>query len=456
MKLSELFEGRESREYFDDFTEWKEEALKLDISDEDRAFVKRAKQSSDSITISKGQAIKGHWSSLKNEGWVQKELKEEEFMNTKLDRMIAGMLRKDKVGQSDAVKAKNAYSRGFRGAFAGTGGEHTGISTSTAKYFDQGKKDGAAARKKAGEVLNAFTRNSYGEKKVNQAFEKIVKAAIAPYLEAFNRVEEDLNEANEPDLMMFVKQIAQACGARATSANTKIGERGADLTAKLSDKTKEHLAKAFLKDLGFKEAAMKGTKGSTHGDFSSDIYGSSYEHPSGVTVRVFSNFKFSPATFHIGVHASPEELAKVFGSKGDDLHEGKIKTESAESAFRRYESLKKSDAAPELLAKVLAISTSLMTEKFNAKKREYESKYAGEDWWETVKKMYKIEEQGNKWVVVSNARDWKKTRDWEHATKYEALEHLQKLVMYKDHDRKAGHGDRDKDLERVEKLMNRD
>jgi hypothetical protein len=130
----------------------------------------------------------------------------------------------------------------------------------------------------------------------------------------------------------------------------------------------------------------------------------------------------------------------------------KQKPETAEGAFRRYTSLKKSHASPELLSKVLAIANSLMTEKFNAKKRHYEEKYGGEDWWETVKKMYKIEEQGNKWVITSNARDWKKTRDWEHATHYEALVHLDKLVMYKDNDRNAGHGDRDKDFDRVEKL----
>ena len=141
--------------------------------------------------------------------------------------------------------------------------------------------------------------------------------------------------------------------------------------------------------------------------------------------------------------------------KLDELFEAKIKTESAESAFRRYESLKKSHAAPELLAKVLSIATSLMNDKFNAKKREYEEKYAGTDWWEEVKKMYKIEEQGNKWVVVSNARDWKQTKDWEFDTKYEALEQLEKLIGYKHNDRKKGVGSHDKDFERVEKLANR-
>lgn len=130
----------------------------------------------------------------------------------------------------------------------------------------------------------------------------------------------------------------------------------------------------------------------------------------------------------------------------------KQKPETAEQAFFRYESLKKSRANPELLAKVLAIATSLMNEKFNSKKRDYEAKYAGTDWWEEVKKMYKIEELGNKWVITSNARDWKQTKDWEFDTKYEALEQLEKLISYKHNDRKKGIGSQDKDFERVEKL----
>jgi hypothetical protein len=230
-------------------------------------------------------------------------------INSIIDSEIQRQHNASKPKQADDVKAKNAYIRGFRGGFSGRA-DDTGIGAGVADHFERGQKHGKEARSKHKDELPvAFTKNSYGEKKVNQAYEKIVKGVMVPYLDA---VKEDLNEAKEPDLMMLVKQIAQACGARATSTNTKIGPRGADLTAKLSDKTKEHLAKAFLKGLGFKEAAMKGTKGSSQGDFSSDIYGSSYEHSSGATVRVFSNFKFSPATFHIGVQASPEQLAKVF------------------------------------------------------------------------------------------------------------------------------------------------
>lgn len=137
-----------------------------------------------------------------------------------------------------------------------------------------------------------------------------------------------------------------------------------------------------------------------------------------------------------------------------ELFEGKLKAETAESAFARYESLKKSNASPELLAKVLAIANFLMDTRFKAMEKNFEAKYAGADWWEEVKKMYTLKEQGNKWIIISNARDWKQTKDWEYDTKYEALEQLQKLIKYKDADRRAGVGDRDKDFERVDHLRN--
>ena len=132
-----------------------------------------------------------------------------------------------------------------------------------------------------------------------------------------------------------------------------------------------------------------------------------------------------------------------------DIHEAK--QETAESAFMRYKSLKKSNNH-ELAEKVLALANSLMDEKFKLKKRDYEEKYAGTDWWEVVKKMYKIEEQGNKWVVVSNAANWKQIKDWEFDTKYEATEQLEKLIGYKHDDRKKGVGSMDKDYERVDDL----
>jgi hypothetical protein len=143
------------------------------------------------------------------------------------------------------------------------------------------------------------------------------------------------------------------------------------------------------------------------------------------------------------------------------LSEGKMRKETASEAFYRYDKLKKSFKNPtpeqeKMLANVLAIATSLMDEQFKKTQSSLEAKFAGSDWWEEVKKMYKVKEEGNKWVVISNARDWKQTKDWEFDTKYEALEQLEKLIKYKANDRKAGKGDIDKDFERVDALRKRE
>lgn len=141
--------------------------------------------------------------------------------------------------------------------------------------------------------------------------------------------------------------------------------------------------------------------------------------------------------------------------------EGKMRKESASDIFYRYEKLKKSFVNPtpeqkKMLDNVLAMATAAMDEQFKKTQSSLEAKFAGSDWWEEVKKMYKVKEEGNKWVVISNARDWKQTKDWEFDTKYEALEQLEKLVKYKAADRKAGKGDIEKDFERVDALRKRE
>lgn len=143
------------------------------------------------------------------------------------------------------------------------------------------------------------------------------------------------------------------------------------------------------------------------------------------------------------------------------ITEGKFKKETASDIFYRYEKLKKSFVNPtpeqqKTLDIVLSQATAAMDEQFKNTQKNLEAKFAGSDWWEEVKKMYKVKEEGNKWVVVSNARDWKQTKDWEYDTKYEALEQLEKLVKYKAADRKAGKGDVEKDFERVDALRKRE
>ena len=171
----------------------------------------------------------------------------------------------------------------------------------------------------------------------------------------------------------------------------------------------------------------------------------------------------------------PEEVAKIMRIPLDTVlqlkpeksfteehvAEGKMRKESASDIFYRYEKLKKSFVNPtpeqkKMLDNVLAMATAAMDEQFKKTQSNLEAKFAGSDWWEEVKKMYKVKEEGNKWVVISNARDWKQTKDWEFDTKYEALEQLEKLVKYKAADRKAGKGDVEKDFERVDALRKRE
>jgi hypothetical protein len=138
-----------------------------------------------------------------------------------------------------------------------------------------------------------------------------------------------------------------------------------------------------------------------------------------------------------------------------DILEGKMKQESAADAFARYEKLKKSNADPKMLANVLKIANDLMTYEMKAKIKTLDDKYSGEDWWDTVKTFYKVEERNHEWAVVSDARDWKEEKEWVYPTKYEADEQLYKLITYKVRDRKLGHGSEDKDFERAAVLAKR-
>ena len=142
-------------------------------------------------------------------------------------------------------------------------------------------------------------------------------------------------------------------------------------------------------------------------------------------------------------------------STATKITEAKLKKETASQAFERYAKLKKSNAPKELTDKVLALANSLMTDEVKAKMRTLDSQYGGEDWWETVKTFYKIEERNGEFRVVSDAKDWKQEKQWTYPTRYEADEQLMNLIKYKINDRKAGKGSEDKDFERAELLRNR-
>lgn len=99
--------------------------------------------------------------------------------------------------------------------------------------------------------------------------------------------------------MKFLAEIAAACGASRPNVRSTLEYYGR-LHFKTSIKNSdEHKSAGYLRGLGFVHTSNLTTMGSALGDFSSDIYGSKWIHPLGIRVEVYSNFKFSPATFNI-------------------------------------------------------------------------------------------------------------------------------------------------------------
>jgi hypothetical protein len=85
-----------------------------------------------------------------------------------------------------------------------------------------------------------------------------------------------------------------------------------------------------------------------------------------------------------------------------------------------------------------------------AKERAKEIQSDG-TWEDEVRHLYVIKKEGeDKFIVHSDAKDWKQQKTWEFATWLEAFDKITMLVMYKDRDRKAGFGDKDKDFDRVD------
>lgn len=125
---------------------------------------------------------------------------ENDFTNTKIDYWLQflmggspGAYQRKKMPEIE--KARRAYINGFRYPFGA--GSDIGIADSVLQFYKQGEKDGKAERKKfKGEVPPAkLVKNSFGDKKPNQAFEKMIKTMMAPYLEAitvaFKKAEEE-------------------------------------------------------------------------------------------------------------------------------------------------------------------------------------------------------------------------------------------------------------------------
>jgi hypothetical protein len=96
------------------------------------------------------------------------------------------------------------------------------------------------------------------------------------------------------------------------------------------------------------------------------------------------------------------------------------------------------------------LANRLMTEEMQAKEKNFIAKHVGSDWWEMAQKLYPIVQNAetNMYVVTSEAKEWTEGKEWEFTYKYEALEKVQQLVLWKHLDRKRGTGNVEKDLEK--------
>lgn len=123
------------------------------------------------------------------------------------------------------------------------------------------------------------------------------------------RYQEIITEAAKQPLAIFLAKICSLCGAKRPSVkNTEMDGGYARYSSSVHD-TNDDGAARYLKSLGFTEEDVKATGSSSRGDFSSDRYGSTYQHPNGASVRCSSFFGGMKATFNVSINATDEQLA---------------------------------------------------------------------------------------------------------------------------------------------------
>lgn len=140
----------------------------------------------------------------------------------------------------------------------------------------------------------------------------------------------------------------------------------------------------------------------------------------------------------------------------------KLKKESSREIFIRAEKLKQiaeADPTNEIKRQTYERTLALAEEALNAEliKRGMRFKSIAErsDWWEAVKHLYRIIEKEDSVLLISEAKDWHEQRSWEFNNKWNVWAKIEKLIQYKNNDRKCGRGSREKDFERVELILSR-
>lgn len=131
---------------------------------------------------------------------------------------------------------------------------------------------------------------------------------------------------------------------------------------------------------------------------------------------------------------------------------GKFLKPTSKTAFAQLEKMKQiqnpNDMQKQTIANLEKQAKSLLDTEMSAAEKDFLQKNLGSDWWELGKKLYPITQEGNEWVVKSTAAEWKEEKSWKYDYKFQALEQVELLMKYKNHDRNKGVGNSERDLEK--------
>ena len=127
--------------------------------------------------------------------------------------------------------------------------------------------------------------------------------------------------------------------------------------------------------------------------------------------------------------------------------------DAADRYKRLWELDPENDIKKRTYLSLLSKAEDALTSELVIRGMKFQERAEGSDWWEVVKHMYRIIERDGKFVLMSEARDWNNEKSWEYDNKYLAWAHIERLVVYKNQDRRAGKGNRDADFERVDQLI---
>lgn len=140
----------------------------------------------------------------------------------------------------------------------------------------------------------------------------------------------------------------------------------------------------------------------------------------------------------------------------------KLKKESSREIFIRAEKLRQiaeadptSEIKRQTYERTLALAEETLSAELIERGMKFKTLAERSDWWEAVKHLYRIIEKEDSVLLISETRDWHERRSWEFENKWHAWAKIEKLIQYKNNDRKSGKGSREKDFERVELILAR-